>query len=134
MWYGAVLMLLVAIIGMVLRLRGRLYSRRWFHKAVVAMVPTGIFAIWGGWVLAETGRQPWLVYGKLLTAQAVSPLKAWSVLTSLIVFVLIYLALFGTYVWYVARAVRQGTGDGPIVTPPARSVAPELRPSPAPAS
>jgi cytochrome bd ubiquinol oxidase subunit I len=125
MWYGAVAMLLVAIVGIVLRLRGRLYDTRWFHKVVVAMVPTGILAIWGGWVLAETGRQPWLVYGQLLTAQAVSPLKAWSVLTSLVGFVLIYLALLGTYVWYVARVVREGPGDGPPSEPDAPSVRPQ---------
>ncbi len=59
-------------------------------------------------MLAETGRQPWLVYGKLLTAQAVSPLKPAEVLTTLILFVAVYLALLGTYVWYVIRAVRQG--------------------------
>jgi cytochrome d ubiquinol oxidase subunit I len=39
------------------------------------MTPIGLLGIWGGWVTAETGRQPWIVYGKLLTAQAVSPLK-----------------------------------------------------------
>jgi cytochrome d ubiquinol oxidase subunit I len=104
------------------------------HKVVVAMVPTGIVAIWGGWVLAETGRQPWLVYGQLLTAQAVSPLKTWTVLTSLVLFVLIYVALLGTYVWYVARVVREGPGDGPLGDPPAPSARPEPRPGLAPVS
>jgi cytochrome bd ubiquinol oxidase subunit I len=50
------------------------------------------------------------VYGKLLTADAVSPLTPAAVLTTLIGFVLIYLALLGTYVWYVARVVREGPG------------------------
>jgi cytochrome d ubiquinol oxidase subunit I len=85
-------------------------------------------AIWGGWVLAETGRQPWLVYGKLLTAAAVSPLKTWPVIASLTVFVLLYVALLGTYVWYVARAVREGPGDGPLVEPPVPSHRPDARP------
>lgn len=108
MWYGAVLMLGIALVGILLRPRGRLYSTGLFHKVTITMVPTGFLAIWGGWVLAETGRQPWLVYGKLLTAQAVSPLKPAEVLTTLILFVAIYLALLGTYVWYVIRTVRQG--------------------------
>jgi cytochrome bd ubiquinol oxidase subunit I len=134
MWWSSVVMLAVAMIGIALRLRGRLYSARWFHRVVVAMVPSGIVATWAGWVLAETGRQPWLVYGKLLTADAVSPLHPAAVLTTLIAFVLIYLALLGTYVRYVARVVRQGPGDDPLAEPAAPSLRPAPLPSPAPAT
>jgi cytochrome d ubiquinol oxidase subunit I len=134
MWWSSVVMLAVAMIGIALRLRGRLYSARWFHKLVVAMVPSGIVATWAGWVLAETGRQPWLVYGKLLTVDAVSPLHPAAVLTTLIAFVLIYLALLGTYVWYVARVVREGPGDDPLAEPAAPSLQPAPLPSPAPAT
>jgi len=76
MFFGWLLMLAVAIVGVVLRLAGRLYSTRWFHKLLVGLVPIGMIAIWGGWVTAETGRQPWIVYGKLLTAQAVLAAEA----------------------------------------------------------
>jgi cytochrome d ubiquinol oxidase subunit I len=117
MWFAWLVMLNVAIVAVVLRLFGRLYDSRWFHRMLVGLVPIGIIAIWGGWVVAETGRQPWLVYGKLLTAQAVSPLKPAAVLTSLIVFILIYLTLLGVYVWYVARVVRQGPEEGPAGEP-----------------
>jgi cytochrome d ubiquinol oxidase subunit I len=134
MWWSSVVMLAVAMIGIALRLRGRLYSARWFHKLVLVMVPSGIVATWAGWVLAETGRQPWLVYGKLLTADAVSPLKPAAVLTTLVLFVLIYLALLGTYVWYVARVVRDGPGDEPLAEPTAPPLRPALLPRPAPAS
>jgi cytochrome d ubiquinol oxidase subunit I len=133
MWWSAVVMLGVAMIGIALRLRGRMYSARWFHKLVVVMVPSGIVATWAGWVVAETGRQPWLVYGKLLTADAVSPLKPAAVLTTLIAFVLVYVALLGTYVWYVARVVRQGPGDDPGLKPVAPSVRSEPLPGSAPA-
>jgi cytochrome bd ubiquinol oxidase subunit I len=130
MFFGWLLMLLVAIVGVVLRLRGRLYSARWFHRVLVAIIPIGIVAIWGGWVLAETGRQPWIVNGQLRTAAAVSNLKPWSVLISLTLFVLIYLALLGTYARYVARVVRQGPGDGPLAEPSLPLTAPTLKPSP----
>jgi cytochrome d ubiquinol oxidase subunit I len=132
MWFGWAGMIAVAMVGVILRLRGRLYSTRWFHRLLVWLVPFGVVAVWGGWVLAETGRQPWLVYGKLPTAAAVSPLHTWSVIASLAGFVLIYLTLLGTYAWYVARVVREGPGDGPLAEP----AAPSLRPEPglAPAS
>jgi cytochrome bd ubiquinol oxidase subunit I len=134
MWWSSVVMLAVSMIGIALRLRGRLYSTRWFHKLVVVMVPSGVVATWAGWVLAETGRQPWLVYGKLLTADAVSPLKPAAVLTTLIGFVLIYLALLGTYIWYVARVVREGPGEEPLAEPAAPSLRPAPLPTVAPAS
>jgi cytochrome d ubiquinol oxidase subunit I len=134
MWFGWLLMLAVAMVGVILRLRGRLYSARWFHKLLLWMIPSGILAVWGGWVLAETGRQPWLVYGKLLTAAAVSPLKPAVVLITLVVFVLIYVALLSAYVWYVARAVREGPGDGPLAEPSSLSLRPEPRTGVAPAS
>jgi cytochrome bd ubiquinol oxidase subunit I len=119
MYFGWLLMLAVAMIGVVLRLRGRLFAATWFHKLLVALVPIGIIAIWGGWITAETGRQPWIVYGKLPTAAAVSPLTPVPVLVSLILFILIYLTLLGTYAWYVARVVRQGPDEGPLnVTAP----------------
>jgi cytochrome d ubiquinol oxidase subunit I len=133
MYFGSLLMLAVAMVGVILRLRDRLYSTGWFHKLLVGLVPIGIVAIWGGWVTAETGRQPWIVYGKIPTAAAVSPLKAPAVLTSLIVFVLLYLTLLGTYAWYVARVVRVGPGDGPLNEPAAPAGQPEPLPGLAPA-
>jgi cytochrome d ubiquinol oxidase subunit I len=135
MFFGWLLMMAVAGMGVLLRLRGRLYSTRWFHKVLVGLIPIGMVAIWGGWVVAEAGRQPWIVNGKLLTAAAVSPLKPATVLTSLVLFVLIYLTLLGTYAWYVARAVRQGPDDGAPSPPslPSRSLQPQPRPGLAPA-
>jgi cytochrome d ubiquinol oxidase subunit I len=124
MWFVYLVMLNVAIVAVVLRLAGRLYDSRWFHNLLIGLVPSGIVAIWGGWVVAETGRQPWLVYGKLLTAQAVSPLKPAAVLTSLVLFILIYLTLLGTYVWYVARVIRQGPEEGPVAEPASPAMLP----------
>jgi cytochrome d ubiquinol oxidase subunit I len=111
MYFGWLLMLAAAMVGLVLRLRGTLYTTRWFHRLLVALVPIGMVAIWGGWVTAETGRQPWIVYGKLLTAAAVSPLHPVEVLTTFVLFIVIYLTLLGTYAWYVARAVRIGPDE-----------------------
>ncbi|MEA2151573.1 MAG: cytochrome bd ubiquinol oxidase subunit [Solirubrobacteraceae bacterium] len=127
MWWPTLLMIAVVLAGIALRLRGRLFSARWFHKLLVALVPVGFVSIWAGWVLAETGRQPWLVNGRLLTAAAVSPLKPWSVLVSLTVFVVLYVALLGSYVRYVVRAVREGPGAGPIVEPATPSPRPARR-------
>jgi cytochrome d ubiquinol oxidase subunit I len=134
MWVPTLLMMWAVVTSIALRLRGRLYSARWFHKLLVWMTPIGLLGIWGGWVTAETGRQPWIVYGKLLTAQAVSPLKPVPVLVSLILFIAFYLTLLGVFARYVVRAVQEGPGDGPLVEPAAPSLQPAPLPNPAPAS
>jgi cytochrome d ubiquinol oxidase subunit I len=133
MWVPTLLMMWAVVTSIALRLRGRLYSARWFHKLLVWMTPIGLLGIWGGWVTAETGRQPWIVYGKLLTAQAVSPLKPVPVLVSLILFIAFYLTLLGVFARYVVRAVQEGPGDGPLVEPAAPSLQPAPLPNPAPA-
>jgi cytochrome d ubiquinol oxidase subunit I len=136
MWYAYLAMFAVAMVGVILRLRGTLYTARWFHRLLFAMTPIGILAIWGGWITAETGRQPWIVNGQLLTADAVSPLRTWQVLASLVAFIAVYVALLGTYIWYVARVVRQGPDYQPEGEPddPVRTPAPDARPGLATAS
>jgi cytochrome d ubiquinol oxidase subunit I len=128
MWVPTLLMMWAVVASIALRFRGRLFSARWFHRLLVWMTPIGFLGIWGGWVTAESGRQPWIVYGKLLTAQAVSPLKPVPVLVSLILFIAIYATLLGVFAWYVVRTVREGPGEGRIAEPSL----PALRPQPVP--
>ena len=61
-----------------------------------------------GWIVREVGRQPWTVYGKIRTADAVSHLPANTVLTSLIAYTVIYLLLFSSALYFGSRIVRQG--------------------------
>jgi len=134
MWIPTLLMMWAVVASIALRLRGRLFSARWFHKLLVCMTPIGLLGIWGGWVTAEAGRQPWIVYGKLLTAQAVSPLKPVPVLVSLILFIAIYMTLFAVFARYVVRAVREGPGDGPLAEPAPPTLQPQPQPGLSPAT
>jgi cytochrome d ubiquinol oxidase subunit I len=108
MAFSAYTLLATALLALVLRIRGRLYSSRRFLRWVTWVGPLGICAIIGGWVTAETGRQPWVVFGKLATAQAVSPLGTGTVAASLAAFVVVYAALLGIFIAAVRRIVRQG--------------------------
>jgi cytochrome bd ubiquinol oxidase subunit I len=108
MFYSSMVMFFAAMTGVVLRLRRRLFTARWFHKLVLAMTPIGVIAIIGGWVTAETGRQPWVVYGHLRTSAAVSHLATPSLLFSFAGFLAIYLFMLTAYIVYVVRTVRQG--------------------------
>jgi len=62
-----------------------------------------------GWAAAEVGRQPWIVYGLMRTADAVSPnVSAGMVLTSLILFTLVYVALFFVFIALLDQKIRKG--------------------------
>lgn len=108
MFLGAVLMFSVAFVATTLRLRGRLWSSRRFHRVVLIAAPAGILATLGGWVTAEAGRQPWVVFGYLRTADAVSQLSPPEVVFSVVGFSLLYLFLLVAYIAYVVHTVRVG--------------------------
>ena len=108
MFYASLFMFGTVFYATVLRFRRKLWTARRFHRFVRWMTPVGIVAILGGWVTAETGRQPWAVFGELRTADAVSHLSPGAVVFSVIGFSLLYLAMLVAYIAYIVRAVRTG--------------------------
>jgi cytochrome bd ubiquinol oxidase subunit I len=101
-------LLTVAVTGAVLRWRGRLFTTRWFQLACMAVMPLGFVAVLAGWTTTEAGRQPFVVYGHLRTADAVAPLAAGAVASSLLFFILLYGALLLAFLWYGWRIVIHG--------------------------
>ena len=72
------------------------------------MMPSGFVALLAGWYMTEIGRQPYVVYGLLRTADAVEPtIDAGSVLASLIVFAAVYAFVFGAGIWYLLKLLAQ---------------------------
>jgi cytochrome d ubiquinol oxidase subunit I len=90
------------------RWRGTLYRSRMLFRALLAMGPAGIVAMLAGWITTEVGRQPWVVYGVLRTADAVSPHSTMQMGISLALFVIVYCAVFGAGIAYILRLI--GTG------------------------
>ena len=89
---------LLTLIG--LFLRNRLVENRWYLVIMMAAIPLPYIAIQAGWILAEVGRQPWIVYGLMRTADAASPVSALQVMGSLVAFVLVY-GLLGAVGFYL---------------------------------
>jgi cytochrome bd ubiquinol oxidase subunit I len=94
------------------RVRGRLYDMPWLHRAAVLMGPSGFAAVLAGWITTEVGRQPYVIYGLLRTADAASPLDAPAVAASLLAFVLVYFTVFGIGVWYILKLMRKAPHAG----------------------
>ena len=88
--------------------RNRLSESPGYLKLMLYSIPLPYIAIELGWILAEVGRQPWIVYGVMKTSEAFSPVAMSQVLTSLIAFVLIY-GLLGAIGYYlIIRLARKG--------------------------
>ena len=68
-----ILMIVTGLAALVLFFRKRLFDARWFHYWCMAMTPAGFIAVLAGWFVTEIGRQPYIVYGVMRTAEAVSP-------------------------------------------------------------
>ena len=100
------LMLAVALAAVVLR--RRVFSTRWFLRCLVAMSPLGFVAIVCGWYTSEIGRQPYVVYGLLRTADVASPVSVAQVTLSLALFALVYFVVFGAGFAYMIAAIRKG--------------------------
>lgn len=98
----------LGLAGAWLRLRGRLERSPRYLRALAWSLPLGFVATEAGWIVAETGRQPWVVHGLIRTAEAVSPVPAGAVATSLALFVVVYGILFWAFVHFFRGMVRQG--------------------------
>ena len=108
MFYGALLMFGMVFYSTILRFRGKLWTSGRFHRVLMWTTPVGILAIYGGWVTAETGRQPWVVFGQLRTSAAVSHLAPAETLFSVIGFAVLYLVMLVAYIAYVVHTMRVG--------------------------
>jgi cytochrome d ubiquinol oxidase subunit I len=104
-----VLLTLLVTIGIGLWVRGRLFETRWYLIILAPSVLLPQLANQLGWLTAEVGRQPWIVYGLLRTSEGLSKVvKADAVLTSLIMFTVIYLGLFILFLFLLDQKIKNG--------------------------
>ena len=103
-----VLMILTGIFGLILFLRKRLFTTPWFQYWCMALAPSGFLAVLAGWCVTEIGRQPFIVYNVLRTAEAGSPVPGGQIAFSLLAFVLTYFFIFGAGSYYIGRLIARG--------------------------
>ena len=103
-----VLMIALGICSAWLRYRRRLYHSRPFQWFALCMGPAGLIALVAGWVTTEMGRQPWVIYGLLRTRDAVSLHSTLQMAISLLVFIVVYCAVFGVGYYYIFRLIKKG--------------------------
>ncbi len=115
----------VALLGVWCLYRGNLNQSRWLLWLLVFSVLGPQLANQLGWFAAEVGRQPWLVYGVMRTPEGLSAVvKANVVLTSLILFTVIYFLLFSVFVFLLNDKIQHGPDDADL-TPAGKLAWPE---------
>lgn len=86
----------------------RVYESRALWRFSLLMGPSGLIALLAGWYTTEIGRQPWVVYGLMRTADAVSNHSALTLSVTLIVLLVVYAAVFGTGIGYLLKLIGRG--------------------------
>ncbi len=103
------IMIFTAIVGLYFFYRNRsYYHTKWFLWLVILSSPMGFIAIEAGWFVTEVGRQPWIIYGVMKTADAVTPMPG--LFYTFITFTSIYLFLAVIVMLLLIRQFRTSPG------------------------
>ena len=82
---------------------GKWIDSKWFLRALVLATPLGFIAVETGWVVTEVGRQPWIIFGVMRTADAVTPMPG--LVVPFITFTILYIFLAIATAWLLFRQV-----------------------------
>ena len=109
------LMIGVALAGLFLRRKGRVFESPLYHKVLVGMIASPFVAVLAGWIVTEAGRAPWLVYGVMSHAQGLTPsLTGGMALFTLVGYIGVYSVVFLIGAYYLSRVVRNGMLEEPV--------------------
>jgi len=106
------LMLILALSALYLRIRKTLFINRFFLRLSVLSAPLGFIALLTGWLTAEIGRQPWVIYNLLRTRDAVSHINPHDVIVSMFLIAIVYGVIFGYfYTYYFSQTIKHGPSE-----------------------
>ena len=100
-----------ALLGAFLWWRGTLFETRWYLRVMAHSWWIGFVAVIAGWVVTESGRQPWIVYNIMRTADAISPVPGATIAGTLALFVVAYGVVFSFGIYYMNRLIAKGPDD-----------------------
>jgi cytochrome d ubiquinol oxidase subunit I len=97
--------------------RSRLLQTRWYLVVMANAWWLGFVAVICGWIVTESGRQPWIVQGILRTADATSPVIGPAIAVTFALFVIVYGIIFSAGIYFINRLIAKGLeiaeGDEP---------------------
>jgi cytochrome d ubiquinol oxidase subunit I len=102
------LFLALAFYAMWLRWRKKLFDNHLLMRACILASPLGFVATLAGWITAESGRQPWIVYNLIRTQDGASIVPFQHVALSLLIFIVVYSIVFSFYLYYLFKFIKKG--------------------------
>ena len=101
-------MMILAIIATYYSAKDKLVNNNWL-RIFTWSAPIGFLALWCGWIVAEIGRQPWVVYNLIRTRDAVSRIDIHDIMISLGLIIVIYGIIFGFfYFYFLIKTIKHG--------------------------
>jgi cytochrome d ubiquinol oxidase subunit I len=100
-----------ALLGAFLWWRGSLFETRWYLRVMAQSWWIGFVAVIAGWVVTESGRQPWIVQNVMRTADAISPVPGATIAGTLALFVVAYGVVFSFGIFYMNRLIAKGLNE-----------------------
>ena len=116
MLYIGFFMIASALFGAFLWWRGTLFRTRWYLRVMAHSWWIGFVAVIAGWVVTESGRQPWIVHGIMRTADASSPVVGPAIAFTLAMFVVVYGVVFSAGIFFINRLIHHGP-QGALIRP-----------------
>jgi cytochrome d ubiquinol oxidase subunit I len=99
----------IGITALALAFRSKVFEQIWLMKIFLYTIPLPFIANQLGWMAAEIGRQPWIVYNLMRTRDAISPtVSAGEIIFSIIMFSCIYALLFGVWIFLLRHRIQEG--------------------------
>ncbi|MFT5925076.1 MAG: cytochrome d ubiquinol oxidase subunit I [Paraglaciecola sp.] len=107
------LMFAFAMWGLFLRIKGRYYQSTYFLNGLWLMSLSPSIAVLAGWVVTESGRAPWLIYGEMTHAQGLIPsltggMALFTLIGYIVVYSLVFSSVFSSGVYYLLKVFRGG--------------------------
>lgn len=110
------MLIAISVLGIFLWWKGTLFKHRWLLWIFVFSVLLPQIANQVGWITAEVGRQPWIVYGLMRTSEGLSKAaQAGQVWYSLIMFTLIYIGLFILFIYLLNNKIQHGPEEADLI-------------------
>jgi cytochrome d ubiquinol oxidase subunit I len=95
---------ILSILFLISLWKKNLMKQQWFLLLFIAAVPLGFIAVEAGWTITEVGRQPWIIYGVMKTADAVTPMNG--IVWSFYLFTSIYISLTAIVIFLLYRQIK----------------------------
>jgi cytochrome d ubiquinol oxidase subunit I len=100
--------LILFIVVLYLVFRNTLHTKKWLLWICVWTIPLAYVASQAGWIVAEVGRQPWVIQDLMPTMKAVTNIDAGAVMTTFFLFTVVFIGLFIAEVKIMLKQIKIG--------------------------